>query len=641
MILETVECPADLRRLTLSELDTLAGEIRAFIVDAVSRTGGHLGSNLGAVELTLALHRVFSSPRDLILWDTGHQAYVHKLLTGRREGFAMLRQDGGLSGYPRRAESPHDWVENSHASTILSYAHGLATALELGWEPAAGRTEGVPAEHRRVVAVVGDGALTGGMAYEALNNLGHSGRRVVIVLNDNGRSYAPTVSRLSESLTRLRLNPAYTSARGRIKQLLSELPAVGGIATTSLLGLTSAIREVIEPHVFFEALGVRYTGPLDGHDVGAVESALANAADWPGPIVVHVLTHKGRGYAPAEEDEVQCLHDLKVAAAPLPTSTGSATREVSYTDAFTAALLAAGEADPRVVAITAAMPGPTGLLPFKASFPDRFLDVGIAEQHAVTAAAGMAMAGLKPVVAVYATFLSRAFDQANLDVGLHGLPVVLVLDRAGITGDDGPSHHGVLDLAQMLAIPGMTVFAPSSAAEVPVMLEAALGLDGPASIRFPKTPSPAVAPDEVGKGLQARLVRAGSGQVCLLAVGKMVARAAAAARLLADEGVDATVWDVRVVRPADPAMLDDALRHEVVLTVEDGLKVGGAGSWLLDAMTERGGRRRLPHVVHLGIPATYLAQAKPDLILGRLGLDPPGIAASVLAACHAAEVDAP
>ncbi|HWC37483.1 MAG TPA: 1-deoxy-D-xylulose-5-phosphate synthase [Acidimicrobiales bacterium] len=617
MILENVNSPADLRALDQSELAQLADEIRTFVVEAVSKTGGHLGSNLGAVELTLAVHRVFDSPRDLILWDTGHQAYVHKLVTGRREGFAQLRQAGGLSGYPSRRESEHDWVENSHASTILSYAHGIATALDLNGESG-----------RRVVAIVGDGALTGGMAYEALNNLGHSGRRVVIVLNDNGRSYSPTVSHLSESLTRLRLNPSYVQARNRVKQFLRDVPAIGGLAYTSAQGLTAALREIIEPHVFFESLGVRYTGPLDGHDIDAMEQALRHAAEWEGPIVVHVLTHKGKGYAPAEDDQVQRLHDLKVRPASAgPTGDGDAPKQCA--DFFTQAMVEIGEADPRVVAITAAMPGPTGLLPFQSRFPDRCFDVGIAEQHAVTAAAGMAMMGLRPVVAVYSTFLCRAFDQANLDVGLHGLPVVFALDRAGITGDDGPSHHGVLDLALTLAIPGMTVFAPSSAQEMPGMLRTALELDGPSAIRYPKGPARQVDPADVGSGTSARKIRQGDGTVCLLAVGKMVGAAEEAADKLATEGIGATVWDVRVVKPPDPAMLGDAMGHSAVVTVEDGIRVGGAGAFLVDAMAAMDANRHIPPVLVLGLPVAYIPQGKPPQILSDLGLDGRGIAASV------------
>ncbi len=642
MILEHIDSPADLRSLTPEELNLLSDEIRSFIVDSVTATGGHLGSNLGVVELTLALHRTFDSPRDVLLWDTGHQAYVHKLVTGRRDAFTGLRQAGGLSGYPNRTESEHDWVENSHASTILSYAHGLASAFQL---------QGLD---RRVVAVVGDGALTGGMAYEALNNLGHSGTPVLIVLNDNGRSYAPTVSRLSLSLTHLRLSPAYVQARQRLRHLIRELPAVGELAYSGVHGLTSALREVVTPHTFFEALGIRYAGPIDGHDIAGVEQALTNAAEWPGPIVVHVMTQKGRGYAPAEDDDVQRLHDVKVRVAvadaasstdgapvgassngshaPIDGGTRADLPVTTFTDAFTRSLLRLAESDPRVVAITAAMPGPTGLLPFEARFPERFTDVGIAEQHAVTAAAGMAMAGLRPVVAVYSTFFTRAFDQANLDVGLHGLPVVLVLDRAGITGDDGPSHHGVLDMALALSIPGMTVFAPSSAPEVEVMLAEALTLDGPSVIRFPKTPAPWVAPGTTGSGLRARRVRTGDGSVCLLAVGKMVGAAEEAADLLAAQGIALTVWDPRVVSHPDPDMVADAGDHALVLTAEDGIRQGGAGMFLADAI--RAGRPlgAAPPVVNLGIPRAYLAQGKPDRILAGLGLDGPGLAAAVVEA---------
>jgi 1-deoxy-D-xylulose-5-phosphate synthase len=618
MPLDDIHEPADLRSLSHAELDDLAAEIRTRIIDRVTVNGGHLGSNLGAVELTLALHRVFDSPRDVILWDTGHQTYTHKLVTGRQDAFATLRQPGGLSGYPSRAESPHDWIENSHASTALGYAHGVAIGL---------RQRG---EHdRRVVAVLGDGSLTGGMAYEALNNIGHSGTRVVIVLNDNGRSYAPTISRLSSGLTHLRLNPSYVHARERTRQVLRSIPGLGTLAYSSLHGLTSAVREIVTPHRFFEALGVRYAGPIDGHNVAEMEQAFAHASEWDGPIVVHVLTRKGCGYAPAEEDEIQRLHDYKVQ--PSTVATPSAQAPATYTDAFTRAIIDAARRHPEVVAITAAMPGPTGLLPFQAEFPDRFLDVGIAEQHAVAAAAGMAMAGLRPVVAIYSTFFARAFDQANLDVGLHGLPVVLALDRAGITGDDGPSHHGVLDLSLTLSIPGMTVFAPSSAQELGVMLEEALSLPGPSAIRFPKTPARQARDDAVGSGLTARCVRRGDGSVCLLAVGKMVEVAEEAAGKLATEGTDVTVWDVRVVSPPDTDMLADAAGHGLVVTLEDGIRVGGAGTFLVDAMRGLADvDRPLPPVRILGVPPRYIPQGKPDGILSDLGLDGPGVAATVV-----------
>ncbi len=652
MILPRIETPADIKDLTPEELDELCAEIRTFIVDSVTTTGGHLGSNLGAVELTLALHRVFDSPRDVILWDTGHQAYIHKLLTGRRFGFKSLKQAGGMSGYPNRAESEHDWIENSHASTALSYAHGIASGFTL---------RGID-DDRKVVAVVGDGALTGGMAYEALNNLGHSGRRVVIVLNDNGRSYAPTVSQLSQSLTTLRLNPTYTAARERLRLRLRELPALGSLAYSGVHSVTSALREMVTPHTFFEALGVRYAGPIDGHDIEHMEQAFNNAADWDGPIVVHVLTQKGRGYAPAEEDEVQRLHDVRANPVVVGNAVGSSAglavggsagsdggglaspgslpdtavdespqRAATFGDAFTRALLNAAQTDPTVVALTAAMPGPTGLLPFQARYPERFYDVGIAEQHEVTSAAGMAMAGLRPVVAVYSTFFSRAFDQANLDVGLHACPVVFVLDRAGITGDDGPSHHGVLDLALALSIPGMTVFAPSAAEEVEPMLHAALSLPGPSSIRFPKGAARHIDPADAGTGLEARRIREGDGSVCLLGVGKLVGACMDAAEELAHEGVEVTVWDTRVVSPPDRTMLSDAARHALVVTVEDGVRHGGAGAFLLDEVqTEVESAGLVPPASRrLGVPRQYLAQGKAEDILSNIGLDGAGVAESV------------
>ncbi|MGH9222578.1 MAG: 1-deoxy-D-xylulose-5-phosphate synthase [Acidimicrobiales bacterium] len=621
MLLDSIDGPADLRRLTYDQLDQLAGEIREFIVQSVSVTGGHLGSNLGVVELTLAIHRVFDSPRDIVLWDTGHQAYVHKIVTGRRERFDTLRQAGGLSGYPSRKESEHDWVENSHASTILSYAHGLATALHVQGEP-----------DRRVVAVIGDGSMTGGMAYEALNNLGHSGRRVLIVLNDNGRSYAPTVGRLAAGLTRLRLNPAYVKSRQRVERALREVPGIGRHLDRGMKGMRAAFREVVlEPDGFFEALGVRYVGPVDGHDIAQMERLLGQAAEHDGPIILHALTHKGRGYQPAEDDDEKCLHDAPVFD---PTTGPPRWVPVGYTQAFADAMVAVGERDPRVVAITAAMGGPTGLIPFQDRWPDRFLDAGIAEQHAVTAAAGMAMGGLRPVVAIYSTFLMRAIDQVNLDVGLHRLPVVFCIDRAGVTGDDGPSHHGLYDLAGLTNVPGMTVFAPSSAQELAAMLDQALLIDsGPVAIRYPRGAAPQVPADQVGSGLRARRVQPG-GDVCILAVGKMVEAAEEAARLLAQQGLGATVWDVRVVKPLDEAMLADAAVHPLVVTVEDGVRVGGAGSAIVDAL---GPSVSVPVMV-LGVPDVYIPQGNASRILAQYGLDGPGIAASVIGALGAAEV---
>ncbi len=606
-LLSTIDSPADLRDLDDAQLLTLAAEIRDFIVDTVNTHGsGHLGSNLGAVEITLALHRVFRSPHDVILWDTGHQAYVHKLLTGRRKDFATLRQEGGLSGYPSRTESDHDWIENSHASTVVSYAHGIATALHLKGE-----------DDRQVVGILGDGALTGGMAYEGLNNLGHSGRKAIIVLNDNGRSYAPTASSLGESLSRLRSSSTYRRQSARIERLIAELP-LGNYLEKGVDGAKAAIREIFEPPAFFEQLGVKYLGPYDGHDLATLEEAFRNASQVEGPVVVHCLTQKGRGYGPAEADQIKHMHDI------------GSVKDGTYTAAFSEAIVKEGAARPELVAITAAMPDSTGLLPFGEQFPERFFDVGIAEQHAVTSAAGMAMAGLRPVVAVYSTFLTRAIDQVNLDVGLHHQPVVFALDRAGITGDDGASHHGVLDMVLLSKIPDMTLFAPSNHAEVGQMLHDALDLctDGPAAIRFPKT----MPPDEqgtTGSGLHARQVRKGS-EICLIGVGKMLAAASVAADRLAEQGHQVTVWDPRVVKPLDPEMLADAAGHRLVVTIEDGLRDGGVGAAIADSLSKLAPVRG-PAVRVLGVPSVYLAQGKPDVILARLGLDDDGIVDEVMA----------
>jgi 1-deoxy-D-xylulose-5-phosphate synthase len=609
MLLESITSPADLRRLTYPQLEELAAEIRQFVVRAVSNTGGHLGSNLGVVELTLAVHRVFDSPEDIVLWDTGHQAYVHKILTGRQDEFSALRQGGGLSGYPSRQESAHDWVENSHASTILSYAHGIATGLA---------QQGI--DDRRVVAVIGDGSMTGGMAFEGLNNLGVTGRRCVVILNDNGRSYAPTSSKLSESLTRLRSDPRWVRNRARLERVIEALP-LGERMSRGLESAEAAIREMWEPVPFFEQLGVRYVGPIDGHDQERLETTLRNAAEWDGPIVVHVLTQKGRGYAPALADEEKVLHDTGV----FDPETGEplAKGGPSYTGTFSDALVRLGDLDERVIAITAAMPGSTGLLPFAEKFPDRFLDVGIAEQHAVTAAAGMAMIGMRPVCAIYSPFLTRAFDQIVYDVALHQQPVIFAVDRAGVTGPDGPSAHGMLDLALLTKVPGMTVFAPSSAQELEVMLETCLTItDGPSSIRFPRTGARVTEPGEVGTGTRARkaVEGAGSPDVCFLAVGKMLE----ACEAIAPE-LGATVWDVRCVKPLDVEMLRDAAAHQLVVTVEDGIRVGGVGMQIQDAIAGLSDSRQSPPVLILGLPSEFLPHGAPDQLLAAYGLDAAGV----------------
>lgn len=636
VLLESVRGPEDLRGLSYDQLNDLGGEIRDFIVSAVSEVGGHLGSNLGAVELTLALHRVFDSPTDAILWDTGHQAYVHKIVTGRQKAFETLRQAGGLSGYPSREESEHDVIENSHASTVLSYADGLAVARELGTN-----------DRRHIVAVIGDGAMTGGMAYEALNNLGHHRRRVIVILNDNGRSYAPTISnlsansqgvdeqshhpsvtdritgRLSHALTDIRQNPVYVRRQRRLEEFLGGLPVVGNQAGSAMDAFKAGVREFLQPPSFFEALGARYVGPFDGHNIEEMEHALLNAIELSdeGPIVVHMLTQKGRGYSPAEDDDEKNLHDAPVfdlaVGPPKAVTTG-------YTQAFADSIIKEAESDSRLCAITAAMPGPTGLLPFQARFPDRCFDVGIAEQHAVTLAAGMAMGGLRPVVAVYATFLNRAWDQVVYDVAMHRLPVIFCLDRAGVTGPDGASHHGVYDMALLSKVPGMRVFAPSSAQDLAQMLHDATSLTdaGPVAIRYARGAARQVSEHEVGVGLHARKVVEAddpSTSVCVIAVGKMLETAEKAAAGLADSNTSVTVWDARCVAPLDPDMIADATNHARVVTIEDGIRAGGIGMTIADQITSLDPSKQ---VDVLGLPTTFMPHdPKPGNIHARFGLD--------------------
>ena len=642
MVLEVIRQPSDLRGLTTPELEQLAAEIRDFVVAAVSETGGHLGSNLGAVELTLALHRVFDSPRDAILWDTGHQAYIHKIVTGRRGGFSQLRQAGGISGYPSREESVHDFIENSHASTVLSYAYGLAVARDAGQTP----------DRNHIVAIIGDGSMTGGMAYEALNNLGHSSKRVIIVLNDNGRSYAPTISNLSQgapgerktgtlskTLIKIRINPVYVRRQRKIEKFLKNLPLIGTQAERGMEAFKAGVREYLQPPAFFEALGVRYVGPIDGHDIEAMEHAFTAAEQRveEGPVVIHVITEKGRGYSPAEDDDEKHLHDAPVFD---PINGPPKSVPTGYTEAFADTIIKLAEQDSRIVAITAAMPGPTGLIQFQEHFPDRFFDVGIAEQHAVTAAAGMAMGGMRPVVALYSTFLNRAWDQVVYDVAMHRLPVIFCLDRAGITGDDGPSHHGVYDMALLSKVPGMRVLAPSSTQELQQMLSDAISLadTGPVAIRYPKGLARNVDENDIGSGLQARkLVDGPTKRVCILAIGKLVGAALEAAETLKASNVDVTVWDVRSCSPLDPAMIADAMQHDVVITAEDGIRDGGIGMTIENTINDMSisntsTMHKRPIVQVLGVPTTFVPTAKPQVILHQMGLDAEGIVAQVLRA---------
>src|ERR1700736_6466352 len=611
-VLDRITSPADLRSLSDADLRALAEEIRQFLVATVSKTGGHLGPNLGVVELTLALHRVFESPKDRILWDTGHQAYVHKLLTRPREGFARLRKFGGMSGYPNRGESEHDFIENSHASTGLSYASGMAEAL---------RRRG-DAGH---VVVVGDGALTGGMAYEALNNIGHRKTPVIIVVNDNGRSYAPTVGGLAQHLAQQLtvLNPTYHRTKSRVDRILRGVPA-GDKAVEAVRRIKEGLKELVSPRTFFEYLGIKYSGPIDGHNIEDIERTLRQVSRLGGPSVVHVITTKGRGYGPAEEDEIDHLHGVSafdvLTAKPL-------SRKVTYTDVFGEALLQEAEREPRLVAITAAMGSSAGLGPFAERFPDRFYDVGIAEQHAVTFAAGLAMGGLRPVVVIYSTFLQRALDQVMMDVCLHKLPVTFVLDRAGITGDDGPSHHGIFDLTFLRAMPGLTLAAASDPQELRDLLHTAIarGGDGPFAIRFPKGAAgeSEVQPAQILPVGEWEVRRQGSAAL-LLATGKLVAVAMEAAAMLDKEGLPLTVVNSRYIKPLDPRLQSWARRHPAVLTLEDNVVTGGFGSAVAEALVSLG----IPVTV-MAVPDTFIEQGGQAELLKQLGLDASGVAARV------------
>ncbi len=609
-ILETINSPEDLRRLDQSQLAQLAQEVRAFLVEQTSRSGGHLSPNLGVVELTFALHRVFESPKDAIVWDTGHQAYVHKIVTGRAKDFARLRQAGGLSGYPSRQESEHDLVENSHASTSLSYALGIAEA----------RLRKKKAGH--VVAVIGDGALTGGMAYEALNQIAHlQPPNLIIVINDNGRSYAPTVGGLARHLSQLRIDPRYERIKVEISRLLSGLPLVGSTADQAAYRVKESLKQLLQPSTVFESLGIKYAGVVDGHDEAELEAVFARAKKLREPVVVHVVTEKGHGYGPAVEDEIDKLHGVG-AFDPLtgrPRST-----DLTYTDVFGEALMDAATRRPEVCAITAAMASSTGLLNFAKEFPDRFFDVGICEQHAVTFAAGLAMSGMRPVVCIYSTFLARAFDQTIMDVALHKLPVVFVIDRAGVTGPDGSSHHGVFDLSYLRLIPNLRVAAPADATELCALLETALDLDGPIAIRYPKGPVPAtpdlpVEPLPVGRWEERRK----GSDAAIFAVGRMVEVATEAAERLALQGVECTVVNARWIKPIDPRIVDWARRHPVVLTVEDNVGAGGFGGAVLEALAPHGLAGR---VRNLALPDQFLPQGKAADILRANGLDAAGIA---------------
>src|SRR5487761_823162 len=611
-LLERINGPEDLKDLTQEQLSVLASEIRDVLVATVTRTSGHLGPNLGVVELTIALHRVFDSPVDKIVFDTGHQSYVHKLLTGRVAEFAPLPRRGGLSGYPGRAESEHDLVENSHASTGLSYALALTTARQLTGEPG------------KVVCVVGDGALTGGMAYEALNNIGHLGAEVIVILNDNGRSYAPTMGGIAENLGQLRLSPTYEAAKDATGRTLRHLPLVGDSAYQAAKRVKESLKQLVSTTSLFETLGLKYGGPIDGHDIAALERALRDASAYRGPVVIHVVTNKGNGYAPAVHDEIDKYHGVSTFN---PEDGRFANMAASWTDLFGEALLEAAEQDPRIVAITAAMASSTGLLGFAERYPDRFFDVGIAEQHAVTFASGLAMKGLRPVVCIYSTFLQRAFDQVACDASLHRLPVTFVIDRAGITGDDGPSHHGLLDMAYLRCIPNMVVTAPSSPDEMRRLLATALSHDGPFAIRYPRGAAPANATAPLEPLVIGRSISRREGtDIAIVAVGKMVGVALDAARQLeAADGLSVSVVDARFVKPLDPHLVDVAASHRVVLTVEDGTRVGGFGSAVAELLADAGVRVPLRR---LGVNDRFVEHGGQAALLSEMGLDADGVVRS-------------
>jgi 1-deoxy-D-xylulose-5-phosphate synthase len=613
-LLGTIGSPADLKRLNPEQLTLLAAEIRDFLVAKVSRTGGHLGPNLGVVELTLALHRVFESPRDRLLFDTGHQAYVHKMVTGRQDGFDMLRQRGGLSGYPSRAESEHDVIENSHASTALSYADGLSKAFTLR------------GEDRHVVAVVGDGALTGGMCWEALNNIAAASNRLVIVVNDNGRSYAPTIGGLADHLSTLRLNPGYEKVLELVKDALGSTPMVGRPVYEVLHAVKRGIKDAVSPQPMFEDLGLKYVGPVDGHDVQAMESALRRAKGFNAPVIVHAVTRKGYGYRPAEDDTADCLHGPG-GAFSIETGKLLAAPAVKWTHIFADELVKIADERPDIVGITAAMAEPTGIAALARKHPDRVYDVGIAEQHAATSAAGLAMGGLHPVVAVYSTFLSRAFDQVLLDVALHRLPVTFVLDRAGITGPDGPSHYGIWDMSVFGVVPGLRIAAPRDAATLREELrEAVAADDGPTVVRFP-TGSVGVDLPAVRRVGTIDVLRDDARKdVLLVAVGAFGKLGVDVADRIAEQGYGVTVVDPRWVRPVPVELAGLARAHRLVVTMEDGVRTGGVGdavaSMLRDADVEMPLR-------DFGVPSGFHAHGSRAEILAGLGLTAQDVAREV------------
>ena len=605
-MLESIKSPQDLHGLSYEQLEELSSEIRQFLITKVSKTGGHLGPNLGVVELTLAIHRTFDSPKDVVLFDTGHQSYVHKMITGRAEQFDGLRQRGGIAGYPNRRESEHDVIENSHASTALSWADGISLGFSLTNQ-----------RDRHVVVVVGDGALTGGMSWEALNNIATSNdRNLTIVVNDNERSYSPTIGGLATYLATLRVTRGYERFLDWGKEILSHTPVVGAPIYETLHGMKKGIKDIVAPQGMFEDLGLKYVGPIDGHNIEAMERALEQAKEFGEPVLIHVITEKGKGHQPAVADEAEKFHAVGVVDPE--TGTPLAKSSTSWTNIFSEELLALGKERKDIVAITAAMLGPTGLDKFQSEFPERTIDVGIAEQHAVTSAAGLAFAGLHPVIAVYSTFLNRAFDQLLLDVALHKAGVTFVLDRAGITGDDGPSHHGIWDLAITGLVPTMHVAAPRDAARLRETLREAVAInDAPTAVRFPKGAVQSDIPAFERRDGVDVLYRGESADVLLISIGSMAAIAVEAASQAYREGVGVTVIDPRWVKPLPASLISMADRYKSIVVLEDGIKHGGIASAISEQCREAG----LNIAIHsIGVPLEFIEHSSRSEILEDLGI---------------------
>ena len=615
-MIESIKSPEDIKGLSQDELVSLAQEIRTFLIEKVSKSGGHLGPNLGVVELTLSLHRVFDSPRDVILFDTGHQSYVHKIVTGRAGDFDLLRQRGGIAGYPNRSESEHDVIENSHASTALSWGDGISRGFSI-----TGQSD------RSVVVVVGDGALTGGMSWEALNNIASAkDRNLVLVVNDNERSYSPTVGGVATYLSTLRVTQGYERFLDWGKEVLHKTPVVGAPIYETLHGVKKGIKDIVAPQGMFEDLGLKYMGPIDGHDFPALERALAQAKQFGEPVLVHVITEKGRGHQPAIEDEAEKFHAVGVVD---PTTGVPVTKNTrTWTKVFSDELVDIGAEREDIVAVTAAMLGPTGLDKFAAAYPERTIDVGIAEQHAVTSAAGMAFTGLHPVVAVYSTFLNRAFDQLLLDVALHKAGVTFVLDRAGITGDDGPSHHGIWDMALTGIVPTLHLAAPRDSARLKEVLREAIAIsDAPTVIRFPKGAVPADIPAfERRDGIDV-LYRGESADVLLISVGAMATMSVEAASQAYREGVGVTVIDPRWVKPLPQSLIAMADRYKSVVVVEDGIAHGGIASALSEMFRKAG----IDTPIHsIGVPLAFIEHSKRSEILGDLGITAQNISREIV-----------